>query len=183
MMRSRRWIQHLLVLMGLVIGAKLGIKFADVDQRFPEWLLHHRALLTHGAIVPLLLASITAFTQIQIIRGFTIGFCVTNAVHLSFDLFPKAWRGYALIHFFDWSLPPVGSWLWIALGIIISLLIAYLLWRTFVDLMVVVGSVIFGFSVYAHEGIWFPAIAFFSSVILVLAGVSLFFPSWRDRQS
>ena len=161
--------RQILTLIGLVIGAKLGIKFADIDQRFPEWLLHHRALLTHGAIVPLLLASITAFTQIQIIRGFTIGFCVTNAVHLSFDLFPKAWRGYALIHFFDWSLPPVGSWFWIALGIIISLLTAYLLWRNFLDLVVAVGSIIFGFSVYAQEGIWFPAIAFCSAIILVVS--------------
>ena len=160
---------QLLTLIGLVIGAKIGIKFADIDQQFPEWLLHHRALLTHGAIVPLLLASLSAFTQVQMVRGFTIGFCVTNAVHLSFDLFPKAWRGYALIHFFDWSLSPVGSWLWIALGIVVSLLIAYLLWRNFIDLAVAVGSVIFGFSVYDHEGVWFPAIAFGSAIILVVS--------------
>ena len=160
---------QLLTLIGLVIGAKIGIKFADIDQQFPEWLLHHRALLTHGAIVPLLLASLSAFTQVQMVRGFTIGFCVTNAVHLSFDLFPKAWRGYALIHFFDWSLPPVGSWLWITLGIVVSLLIAYLLWRNFIDLAVAVGSVIFGFSVYDHEGVWFPAIAFGSAIILVVS--------------
>lgn len=167
--------KQLLTLIGLVIGAKIGIKFADIDQKFPEWLLHHRALLTHGAIVPLLLASLSALTQIQIVRGFTIGFCVTNAVHLSFDLFPKAWRGYALIHFFEWPLPPVGSWLWMALGIIGSLLIAYLLWRNFIDLVVATGSIIFGFSVYAHEGVWFPAIAFCSAIILVVSLTHYFF--------
>lgn len=160
---------QILALIGLVIGARVGIKFADIDQQFPEWLLHHRALLTHGAIVPMLLGSITALTQIQLIRGFTIGFSVTNAVHLSFDLFPKAWQGYALIHFFDWSLPPLGSWLWIALGIIISLLIAYLLLSHFIDLVVAVGSVIFGFSVYADEGVLFPIIAFFTTLILVVS--------------
>ncbi|WP_071518205.1 hypothetical protein [Geitlerinema sp. PCC 9228] len=173
---------YLLTLIGLVIGAKIGIKFADIDRHFPEWLLHHRAFLTHGAIIPMLLASITTLTQIQLIRGFTIGFCVTNAVHLSFDLFPKSWRGYALIHVFDWSLPPVASWLWISLGILVSLLIAYILWRNFLDIIVTVGSIIFGFSVYAHEGIWFPAIAFFTSAILAVSAASLFFPSVGNRK-
>jgi len=166
--------EQILTLIGLVIGAKIGIKFADVDQQFPQWLLHHRAFLTHGAIIPMILASVTALTQIQLIRGFTIGFCVTNAVHLSFDLFPKSWRGYALIHFFDWSLPPVGSWLWIALGIMISLLIASLLWRNFIDLVVATVSIIFGFSVYAHEGVLFPAIAFLSATILVVSSTHYF---------
>ena len=65
---------YLLTLIGLVAGAKIGIKFADIDQRFPDWLLHHRALLTHGAIVPMLLAGMAALSQIQLIRGFTMGF-------------------------------------------------------------------------------------------------------------
>jgi hypothetical protein len=68
------------------------------------------------------------------------------------------------------------------LGILVSLLIAYILWRNFLDIILAVGSIIFGFSVYAHEGIWFPAIAFFTSAILAVSAASLFFPSVGNRK-
>ena len=47
------------------------------------------------------------------------------AVHFSFDLFPQAWSGYALI-----ALPGLGwtpapfSWIWIALNIVICTYLA-----------------------------------------------------------
>jgi hypothetical protein len=62
-----------------------------------------------------------------------------------------------------------------ALGIIVSLLIAYLLWRNFLDLVVAAGSIVFGFSVYADEGIWLPAIALCSAIILVVSFTHYFF--------
>ena len=38
------------------------------------------------------------------------------AVHLAFDLFPRAWKGYALVSlpFYGW-MPPLVCWVWIAL--------------------------------------------------------------------
>lgn len=154
--------------LGLVFGMSIGVKFADIDLRFPEWLLHHRALLTHGCIIPLLLSWAAWRTQHQILRGFTIGFCVTNAVHLSFDLFPRAWWGHALIHISIWAFPPWLSWLWIAVSIVVCLYISRFFIRTLLDLMIAGVGIVIGFVVYIHEGILLPLSAFF------LAGVVAF---------
>ena len=147
-------------LIGLLVGAAVGVKFADIDQQVPDWLLHHRALLTHGLVVPFLLGLWGWLTKHQLARGLTIGFCVTNAVHLSFDLFPRAWWGYALIHIFVWPLPPVLSWLWIAVSITLCLYLARFFVRTIWDLTISALGIISGFVAYAHEGFFFPLIAF-----------------------
>ncbi|PID55986.1 hypothetical protein CSB45_13615 [candidate division KSB3 bacterium] len=153
-------------LIGTVCGIAMGIKFADIDLLFPSCLLHHRALLTHGFILPLCLSWIVWRTRLQFLRGVTLGFCVTNTVHLSFDLFPQAWRGYALIHLFWLSFPPLLSWIWIA-G---SLVICWYLWRMFVrtlwELCLSAAGLLAGFVVYAHEGILSPLIAMALSAMI-----------------
>lgn len=153
-------------ILGLLVGISIGVKFADIDLRFPEWLLHHRALLTHGCIVPLLLSWAVWRTQHQMLRGFTIGFCVTNAVHLSFDLFPRAWWGHALIHIFAWALPPLFSWSWIAISIVVCLYLSRFFIRTFVDIIIAGIGIIVGFAVYIHENLFFSLTTFALAVVV-----------------
>lgn len=38
-----------LSIVGLGFGIVIGVKFADIDLRVLDWLLSHRAHLTHGA--------------------------------------------------------------------------------------------------------------------------------------
>src|SRR5262249_19735911 len=115
----------------LIVGAAIGLRFADIDQRIP--FLVHRSILTHGVLIPLLLlymARKQSALRDMGWRFFTIGFSLANAVHLSFDLFPNSWDKHALIHipFFGW-MPALLSIAWIALSILACLYIAYLLIR------------------------------------------------------
>jgi len=168
-------------ILGVLIGMSLGVKFADIDLRFPEWLLRHRALLTHGCLIPLLLAWTTWRTQHQSLRGCTIGFCVTNAVHLSFDLFPRAWWGHALIHVSLWAFPPWLSWLWLAASIVVCLYLSRLFMRTFSDILMSGIGIAAGFTVYAHESLFRPLIAFVLAGII--AFVLPFHPSVRNKNA
>ena len=161
----RTVIESLVALLGLVLGAAVGIKFADIDQYVPNILLHHRALLTHGLLASLFLGWMCLRTRHQelhqALRGLTIGFSMTNAVHLSFDLFPRGWWGYALIHIFVWALPPVLSWLWIASSIVVCIYIARFFVRTIWDMLIPAAGMIMGVTAHAHEGLIFPLIALF----------------------
>jgi len=152
--------------LGLLLGTVVGLKFADIDQRVPNWLLYHRDILTHGLIVPMLLSWGVWRTKHQTVRGFTIGFCLTNAVHLSFDLFPRAWWGHALIHLFGWTFPPVLSWCWIAISMVLCVYLARFFIRTFWDVLVSGLGILIGFGVSAHEGLLLPLLAFLIAGIL-----------------
>ena len=78
------------------IGLLIGSFFPDIDQKI-KWL-RHRSLLTHSAIIPVILAiSLKGEQEKFFVSGFIIG--VT--IHLLFDLFPGKWKGYALIRPFD----------------------------------------------------------------------------------
>ena len=96
---------YLAGLLLFVVGAFIGLRLPDFDLYFRWWpLIVHRSLLTHGFLVPLLL-----FVSLRGRSGkpfadnrprlFLLGFCIATAVHLCFDLFPSAWRGYARVHF------------------------------------------------------------------------------------
>lgn len=87
---------------GLVLfwlGLHVGIGFPDVDQRWPY--LMHRSFLTHGLLLPLLLFVLARrywkTPANPLLRLFVIGLCLTSTLHLCFDLFPRSWRGFALI--------------------------------------------------------------------------------------
>ena len=157
--------------LGLVFGILVGVKFADIDQRLPDWLFYHRDAVTHGFIVPVLLSWGAWRTKHQTMRGLTIGFCVANAVHLSFDLFPRAWWGHALIHLFTLRFPPVVSWVWIAGSIIACLYLARFFIRTLWDLIGAGCGIVIGLSISVHEGIVFPILT-----ILVAGFVAFLFP-------
>ena len=94
-------------------GAWAGLKLPDVDQRTD--LLLHRSILTHGPLVPLIVYILVRNARRLSVRAFPMFLCLGFVVHLSFDLFPRAWMGYALISLpvYGW-LPAVVSIVWMA---------------------------------------------------------------------
>ena len=77
------------------VGAWVGLKLPDVDQRTD--LLLHRSIITHGPLVPLVLFLLLRNMRRTWVRVLPMSVCLGFVVHLAFDLFPKAWYGYALI--------------------------------------------------------------------------------------
>ncbi len=121
-----------LTVISLVAGLALGEWFPDIDQRFH--FLTHRSILTHGLIVPLLLYSMGSGLKASPLRLFVSGFSLGLAIHLGFDLFPRSWQGYALIHvpLLGWT-HPIFSWLWIAVSIICCLYLSMRLARNGIE--------------------------------------------------
>ncbi len=117
-----------LTVVSLVAGFALGEWFPDIDQRIH--FLTHRSILTHGLILPLLLYSIGSGIKAAPLRLFLSGFSLGLAIHLGFDLFPRSWQGYALIHvpLLGWT-HPIFSWLWIAVSMISCLYLSMRLAR------------------------------------------------------
>ena len=103
-----------LALMALGLGLYVGEWFPDVDQKTS--LLLHRSILTHGLLLPLTVYLVASRIQFRIVRWLAMGVNLGVAVHLAFDLSPRAWQGYALVSlpFYGW-MPPLVSWGWIAL--------------------------------------------------------------------
>ena len=82
----------------LSLGYFVGLFFPDTDQSF-QLLLGHRSILTHSILLPYLLYlyfkkknNLTPLKTILI-----VGLYLGIGLHLSADLHPKAFRGYALI--------------------------------------------------------------------------------------
>ena len=94
-------------------GAWAGLKLPDIDQRTD--LLLHRSILTHGPLVPMVVYILVRNARRLSVRAFPMFLCLGLVVHLSFDLFPRAWMGYALISIptYGW-LPPVLSIAWMS---------------------------------------------------------------------
>ncbi len=124
-MRSKSFFFPLLT---LAVGLVAGKEFPDLDQDVS--FLVHRSIFTHGLLLPVMLFSVAFAFKATPVRLFAIGFSLGVAVHLSFDLFPKAWTGFALIHVptVGWTYPAV-SWVWIALSIVVCLYAAMKLVR------------------------------------------------------
>ncbi len=123
------WGLFFLTVISLVAGLALGEWFPDIDQRFH--FLTHRSILTHGLIVPLLLYSMVSGLKATSLRLFVSGFSLGLAIHLGFDLFPRSWQGFALIHMpLLGRTHPIFSWLWIAGSMICCLYLPMRLART-----------------------------------------------------
>lgn len=104
-----------------LLGGLVGLSLPDLDRSL-YWLRHfgliaHRSAVTHGILLPLLVFLAAhartrkpgvAADRALPLRSLAMGLCLAVAVHLSFDLFPSAWRGYARIHvpLYGW----LGAW-------------------------------------------------------------------------
>lgn len=107
---------YLPILVFISILAMLFIFLPDIDLEIP--LLHHRSMVTHSVLIPYLLMRYKKFKIPDVvILALLLGF----AIHMSADLTPKSWKGYALIYvpIIKISLfGALGSYLWLAANVV-----------------------------------------------------------------
>jgi hypothetical protein len=97
------------------IGASIGIKFADIDLATPL-RLRHRSAWTHGPLAAWLVIYLLSIHPN--IYWLAVGFLPANAIHLFADMFPRNWKGGAMINFdpIRKTLAPVLSFAWLGIG-------------------------------------------------------------------
>ena len=95
----------------------ITIFLPDLDLSLP--FLHHRSMVTHSILIPLLLMK---WKRIKISNVVILCLLLGFAIHMAADLSPKSWRGYALIYvpfvkisFFG----AIGSYCWLLGNIIL----------------------------------------------------------------
>ena len=156
------------------VGAWVGLKLPDVDQRTD--LLLHRSIITHDPLVPLVLFLVLRNVRRTWARVLPMSVCLGFVVHLAFDLFPKAWYGYALISVpvYGW-LPGWASIVWISgSAFTCAYWSARLVRGTLEPLILVVGSA--GIFIYAarSESVVLGPLAVVVAVLVVCGVMSLF---------
>lgn len=164
---------YIIGLLLLLISIVAGLNLPDLDYRVS--FLVHRSIVTHSFFFPLLLFWVVPKKEKPAIHFLSMGFSLSFVAHLCFDLFPKAWTGFALI-----SIPlygrisPLLSWLWIAGSIVLCLYLALLLVKNLWDVAIIIGSAIISFGFCATtERIFWPAL-----MALILATlIALMLPS------
>lgn len=149
------------------LGAVVGLGLPDIDAVLS--FLTHRSIITHNPFWPLL-PLWAAKQSINRARLFSMGLSTSLAIHFCFDLFPRAWRGYALVH-----LPLVGrvggvvSWLWLAVSILVCVYIAAKLIQQLLDVVLVVGGGVISFVIMANsEPFTGPLVALLLAVALAV---------------
>ena len=109
----------------LSFGYFIGLFFPDTDQGM-QGLLGHRSIITHSILLPYLLYSYfkknNNLTPLKTI--FIVGIYLGIGLHLSADLHPKAFRGFALIKLpFNIDIGGLSP-IWIGFNALISLYFA-----------------------------------------------------------
>ena len=94
-----------------------AIFLPDIDLSIP--FLHHRSMVTHSILIPLLLMK---WKRIKISNVVLLCLLLGFAIHMAADLSPKSWRGFALIYvpfvkisFFG----AIGSYCWLLGNVIL----------------------------------------------------------------
>lgn len=100
----------------ITAGALIGYRLPDIDLA-PVLPVRHRSAWTHGPVIPA--ALVWAANAWPEWRHVCIGLQCGVFVHQLRDLFPRAWRGSALINWFPlaWTFGPLRSALWLIAGL------------------------------------------------------------------
>lgn len=81
-----------------------GLSFPDLDLKVMR-LLHHRSILTHSLLLPLLLMPLHK----TVFRHCIVGLCVGISIHLSADALSPM-KGFALIYLPEPLKVSIGDW-------------------------------------------------------------------------
>lgn len=152
-----------------LLALLLGLNLPDLDQQLP--FLTHRSIITHGLLIPLGLAWAVNKEKVVSTRLLSMGFNIAIVIHLVFDLFPRAWTGFALIHILFWGRSSaLFSWLWISISSIVCLYMTFILLRILADTLLISGSLLFGLIFYASRETIFlaPLVALLIAICLTL---------------
>jgi len=165
--------KYLFGFVALLAGLGVGNWFPDIDQK--TGLLLHRSIVTHGALVPLIVFAAAYGTRAIQLRWFALGVTLGVAVHLSFDLFPSGWSGFALISIpsYGWT-APWFSWTWIAVSTVACAYLAARLVRSGLDGSLFILSLIFAFGYVAmdEDAFWRLVIALTIATAIALNSVA-----------
>ena len=165
--------------LSFLIGMLAGFALPDWDLRLGP--LTHRSIVTHGLLWPLLFFWIARRWPRTASRTFAMGLSLASAIHLSFDLFPQAWTGFALIHIpLLGRTPALFSWLWIAASVVACMYFALSLVNGLFEMTLATGSLLVAFGYYTvQEGlVWGPLAA-----LVVSTAVALVLPHRRRKPS
>jgi hypothetical protein len=112
-------IQFTVDLFLFALGAMIGIKFADIDLA-PPLPIRHRSAWTHGPLIAVLVLYLLGIYPN--LYWLAVGFLPANAIHLLADMFPRNWKGGAMIklHPIKKELAPALSFVWLGLGAYLS---------------------------------------------------------------
>ena len=109
------------IFLGVYFLSFLTLNIPDIDQAFLG-LLGHRSIITHSILLPYLLYHFFIKKKDRpndYLIFFVIGFYISISIHLSADLHPKGWRGFAFIKLpGDISIGEGPSVIWMFLNII-----------------------------------------------------------------
>jgi len=92
-------INSFIFLVLLFFGFFIGLNFPDIDQGY-KIALAHRSIITHSILLPYFFYFFFIKKKILYNKYLTliiIGIFLGIGLHLCADLFPKTWKGYALI--------------------------------------------------------------------------------------
>jgi len=95
-----------------IIGLVMGLFSVFIGIKYPDWdfklKLKHRSILTHSPLITFFFIYIYLNKQGGILgfggekeigfRYFIMGFSIGMGIHFLYDLFPKGWKGSALLH-------------------------------------------------------------------------------------
>jgi hypothetical protein len=162
----------------LLVGVVAGLTLPDLDLRWD--FLGHRSIITHSFLVPLLLFVLARQQEHITTRLLAAGFSVALAVHLSFDLFPRMWTGYALIYIPGYGRAnPEFSQIWTAVNIVICMYLALVLVNSLFELIGVIVGVVATFSLHVVQtSIFVPALL----TIIAATGLALLLPADRGTK-
>tara|TARA_B100000959_G_scaffold21053_1_gene20287 strand:- start:18 stop:1007 length:990 start_codon:yes stop_codon:yes gene_type:complete len=107
----------------LLAGIILTLKLPDVDRGLMS-LIGHRSIITHSILFPYLMHYFLINKKDRpnsYLVIFIIGFYLSIAIHLSADIYPKGWRGTALIKLpGNNSIGEGPSIIWMGLNMIVA---------------------------------------------------------------
>lgn len=105
-----------------IFGLAIGIKFADIDLA-PVLRLRHRSIWTHGPLIVWLGMWLLTRYPSEAAYWFLVGFLPAHALHLFADMFPRNWKGGAMVKIDPTrrELAPVLSFAWLGWGCYISI--------------------------------------------------------------
>jgi hypothetical protein len=152
--------RYVIGLVALLAGLAVGDWFPDIDQKTSALL--HRSIVTHGPLAPFIVFAAASGTRSIPLRWFALGLTLGVAIHLSFDLFPSSWSGYALIRVpsYGWT-ASWFSWTWIAISTVACTYLALRLARSVLDgtLFMLSLMVAFGYIAVGEDALWRPIVA------------------------
>ncbi len=164
--------RYLFGIVAVLLGFFIGVALPDLD--FRASFLTHRSMVTHGAIIPVVLFLLAYRTGLSVIRLFVVGVCVAVAIYSIFCMFPERWEGTAQLH-----LPGVGyvspglAVVWLTLSVVVCLYLMLSLNHTGFEVGVTLVSLVVGFA-YLSVG---ERVFWYALMVLVVAlGVVLLIP-------